>query len=331
MSQQKITDEKIVEKYISYTETNKSDSWAYDVRRSCNRFLEWCQEERFVDFDDVDSTVIVDYVTYLKDEGYADSSISKYLGCVRGMLIYADRRDWIDVDYDEDAQTGLYTDTIDISYQAEKSKQDEEEVYYLSKEQVQDIIDASDSLRDRLLIKLLYQTGIRAGEASRIRLEDINREEQKIKIRTEKTESLETRSVYYQSNLEPLLYDWLDMGQRVACTNAHIDEDEGHLFVTRQRDWMEAEKVNKIVITRATDAGIQKVRYVDKQGNDRKRVTAHTLRHTFACHRILKEYGGGMPIRFLQKLLGHSKIETTEKYLVVKESDVKEAYFDYLP
>lgn len=326
MSNQEISDGDIIDKYLQYVEVNKSDKWFETVRRSVNEFHEWLDTE-YKELDDVDGPTIVDYVTHLKSEGYADSSIDTRLGGIREGLKFADRRDWIDVDYDKEARTGLYTKEVDLSYQAKKAKADEEEIYYLSKDQIDSLIDASNNLRDSLLFTLMYQTGIRAGEASEIKISDIDRDEQKIKIKSEKKSDLETRPVFYQSSLEPLLYDWIGMGQRQAWTNAPVEQNEGYLFVTQQGPYMQPLQINKMVRRRADDAGIQEVRYTDASGDDRLRVTSHTLRHTFAVHRLKS----GMPIRFLQKLMGHSNIETTEQYLKVLEKDIKDAYFEYLP
>jgi integrase/recombinase XerD len=60
--------------------------------------------------------------------------------------------------------------------------------------------------------------------------------------------------------------------------------------------------------------------YEDAADNPRWKVTAHTLRHSFAVQSLKN----GMDIRFLSKLMGHENLETTKKYLRVTNDDTKE-------
>lgn len=75
----------------------------------------------------------------------------------------------------------------------------------------------------------------------------------------------------------------------------------------------------------AEDAGLQAHVHTDAAGNDRGKVTAHVLRHSYAVQCIKN----GMDTRRLQKLLGHSKIETTERYLQFANDDLRDAARKY--
>ena len=75
----------------------------------------------------------------------------------------------------------------------------------------------------------------------------------------------------------------------------------------------------------AQSAGLQAHVHTDASGNDRGKVTAHVLRHSFAVQSIKN----GMDTRRLQKLMGHSKIETTEQYLQFANDDLRDAARKY--
>ena len=77
----------------------------------------------------------------------------------------------------------------------------------------------------------------------------------------------------------------------------------------------------------AEGAGLQSNVHTDAAGNVRGKVTAHVLRHSFAVQSIKN----GMDTRRLQKLMGHSKIETTERYLQFANNDLREAARRYGP
>jgi len=55
-----------------------------------------------------------------------------------------------------------------------------------------------------------------------------------------------------------------------------------------------------------------------KQANIKKRVTPHTLRHTYATHLL----EGGVDLKYVQELLGHSRLETTQLYLHVTKKQL---------
>lgn len=68
--------------------------------------------------------------------------------------------------------------------------------------------------------------------------------------------------------------------------------------------------------------GLQEVYGTDMNGNDRHKITAHTLRHSFAVAALNR----GMNVRTLQKAPGHAKPKMTEIYLDLAEEDVREPF-----
>lgn len=204
-----------------------------------------------------------------------------------------------------------------------KSQEIRKEFHYLKPHEVGQLVDnvPNPTLRNKLIVRLLFQTGVRRGELAEIRLDDIDREERRIRIRSEKSHA--NRSVWYHPSLDQLMTLWIDVER-----NAVLTADESpYLFPTKESERISGRMITWVVSTAAENAGLQAVMYTDKNGNEKHEVTAHTLRHSFAVQ-ALKE---GMDTRWLQKALGHAKIETTERYLQVTEDDVKRAWEKYGP
>jgi len=324
----KATDDEIREDY-ERSIANKSKTWKQSVSRALDQYFEYL-DERGLELQDTAGWVIEDWVNHeLKVDGYADSTIENKVAAVRELSKYVAKRPYgVDIDVDEDSKTGIYGADLDLNTDSIKSQVEEEEIHFITPKEVKQIIHACDSIRDELLLEILRQTGVRATECGNIRLKDIDRDEQKIKIRTLKQESVETRYVYYKSSLEPLLYKWIDKRRRVAYTQASIKPDEGYLLVSKESPKMSGHLINRTVRNRAEDAGVQEVSFTDKAGREHVKVTAHTIRHSFAMARLNRD-SGGMPIKFLKELMGHDHIETTEEYLQASESNIRDAYYRY--
>lgn len=83
-------------------------------------------------------------------------------------------------------------------------------------------------------------------------------------------------------------------------------------------------QVQNIVGKAAETAGIQETLYTNAAGQPINRITPHAFRHGHAV-KLLKD---GVPTRFVQEHLGHADLSTTEHYLQVIESDVKDSIHD---
>ncbi len=160
----------------------------------------------------------------------------------------------------------------------------------LSKEEVAQLINASGTLFHRTLLMVLYGTGMRRSEAARLRLDDID--SQRMIIRVVNGKGGKDRDL----PMSPALLETLRAHWRWLKSSTF-------LFPTRYSGPIEKPISDKAVwhvcIEAARHAGL------------RKRVTPHTLRHSWATHLL----EGGTDLRTIQLLLGHEDLETTAKYL----------------
>jgi integrase/recombinase XerD len=165
----------------------------------------------------------------------------------------------------------------------------------LSKDEVKSMISNSNGDKSRLLIKMLYSSGLRVSECLNLSLEDIDFSEGFCTVRQGKGNK-DRLTVVSRS-----LLDELD------CYLKKNQISGGLIFRNRSGDNLTVRNVQKIVSLTAKRAGIK------------KSVTPHKLRHSFATHLL----ESGVSIRIIQELLGHSNLQTTQIYTHVSKENLK--------
>jgi integrase/recombinase XerD len=157
----------------------------------------------------------------------------------------------------------------------------------LSKEQARDMIAKTDNLKHKIILELLYSTGIRLSELLVLRKEDIDFGTATLKVRQGKG-GKDRITIIGKQALE-----------RIKAL------DDGTLFRGRKGSYS-PRSVEEVVATAAQRAGIP------------FKVTPHSLRHSFATH-LLEQ---GTDIRHIQALLGHERIQTTQRYTRVARTSL---------
>lgn len=171
-----------------------------------------------------------------------------------------------------------------------------------SDEELEQMRDNCNELRDLAIIDMLASTGMRIGEMVLLNRSDIDFEERECVVFGKGSKE---RVVYFDARTKIHLQDYLD---------SRTDDNEA-LFVTLRSPH-----------DRITIGGVEtRLREFGKQLGIKK-VHPHKFRRTLATMAIDK----GMPIEQLQRLLGHSKIDTTLQYAMVKQSNVKNAHRKYI-
>lgn len=172
---------------------------------------------------------------------------------------------------------------------------------YLKEDELKSLLEAPRRMRDRLIIKLMYETGMRVGELAALTIGDVDLESGEITIQRAKRHE-EGRKV-------PIVNSWTKMMLRDYIGTRKTRKDP--LFVSNKRGPLSRRQVERLVSNYAEDAGIEK----DKRH-------PHVLRHTHAVHALKS----GIDLRTLQQNLGHSSIEVTAIYLTMDIDDRKEQY-----
>jgi integrase/recombinase XerD len=181
----------------------------------------------------------------------------------------------------------------------------------LSLAEIKQLIKATDArtnkgLRDRVILEILYDTGIRRSEVANIRLSDLDLRAGYIRIHGKGDKD---RVVPVSARVCELIRNYL-LFVRPAFVKT---KDNGHLILNRSGKKMAANGI--YIIVKHYGSRIK------------KKVTTHSLRHTCATH-MLKN---GAPVRHIQELLGHESLESTQIYTHVTINDLKQVHAKYHP
>lgn len=181
-----------------------------------------------------------------------------------------------------------------------KTNQQVKEV--ISDEDIERLRDQCSCLRDLAIIDLLYSTGIRVGELVNLNVNDVDFEARECIVFGKGGKE---RRVYFDAKAKLHLKNYLN------CR----DDNNPALFVTLDAPY-DRLKISGVEI-RLRQLG----RYVNIS-----RVHPHKFRRTMATRAIDK----GMPIEQVQKILGHSQIDTTMQYAMVNQANVKSSHQRYI-
>lgn len=172
----------------------------------------------------------------------------------------------------------------------------------ISDEGIEKLRDNCKDIRDLAIIDLLYSTGIRVGELVNLNIDDIDLEGRECVVYGKGDKE---RRVYFDAKAKVHLKDYI---------NSRTDENEA-LFVTLDSPH------NRLKIS-----GVEiRLRQLGRQLN-LERVHPHKFRRTMATRAIDK----GMPIEQVQRILGHSQIDTTMQYAMVNQTNVKTSHQKYM-
>ena len=184
---------------------------------------------------------------------------------------------------------------------------------YLEPEQVERLIAAATNLRDALLVRIPWRSGIRVSELISIRIQDIDFDNRAIVIKVLKQRKRDGK-VVERRRVIPIDQGTLDMVREYLEWRKQFPYKGDLLFpITRQR-------VDQIYWKLGRRAGIKEIG--DPAISQHRKFHPHHLRHSFAIHCIKR----GMSIERLQKILGHQSPTTTSVYLQYSVADLHEDY-----
>ncbi len=188
----------------------------------------------------------------------------------------------------------FYTEILKKEFsQVKMPKKDNRLPEVLNKEEVKRLINSADNVKSRLIISLLYSSGLRVSELVNLKVEDLNLVEKTGWVR--KGKGNKDRLIIVSENLCEELREYLARRG-----------NEGIYIFSKEKP-LTTRNIQKIIKGTKERAGLN------------KKVTPHTLRHSFATHLL----EAGVDIRMIQMLLGHSSISTTQIYAHVSSTELK--------
>lgn len=286
------------------TERNLSPETLRAYRGDLALFLDFCERAGVEGPEAVSHRFIRRYLAYLQSRGYARSTVARRAAAVRGLFRYMVRTGRLEVD-----------PTLSLTLPRRERRLPR----VLSLREVESAAARHSlhiyrtSLRDMALVELLYATGMRVGELAALNLGDIDLKRGEVRV--------------------------LGKGRKERVIPVHrvaVEMIEAYLTKERHRlaanTGMAGGKAEPLFLSvrggRLSDRGVRRVVerfYRGLEGG--KRVSPHTLRHTFATHMLQ----GGADLRSVQELLGHVDLSTTQIYTHLSKGRVKEVFFQAHP
>jgi integrase/recombinase XerD len=300
MSQAKETLSPSIDAFLSMILVEKGLAWntiqAYG--RDLAKLANYLQSHGISTWREVDATHVRSFVASLRAAGLNSRSIARHSVTVRQLLAFLQAEGQV--------KNGSLP-SLSLPVAARKLPQ------VLSAEDVRKLLaqpNASKPLgaRDKAMLELLYASGLRVSELVTLRTAQVNFQGDYLTV---KGKGGKSRAVPFGRWARETLREYLNNVRRLLLKG----KSSVYLFTNRSGKPLSRQGFWKIIRSYALGAGIE------------KRVTPHTLRHSFATHLL----EGGADLRAVQAMLGHADISTTQIYTHVDGARLKKVHREHHP
>ena len=231
------------------------------------------------------------YLNYLYDKSYNKNTISRKLSGVRSFYNYLYNHDII--------KTNYFTDI-------HNPKKIRSLPHYLKTSEIDKVLDNTNEVtlygeRNKLIVELLYVTGLRVSELVNIKLKDIDKYNKSIKIVGKGNKE---RIVYYEDNCSKLLNKYLNK------TRKELDKNNSeYLLLNKFGNKLSTRMIRNILNNLTIGTSIEQI-------------YPHMIRHTFATTML----NNGADLMTVKELLGHESINTTSIYTHVTNEQIRKVF-----
>ncbi len=283
--------------FLKFLETEKgySENTIAAYRNDLTQFSKYIHANVSENWADVTRAHIDDYIAHLKKNArrsYSSSTIARKVAAIKSFFHYL-------------IADGIVQHDPTVTLDSPKVKKRLPKA--ISIEDINKLLDvtaagdAPKSHRDHAMLELLYASGMRVTELVSLNVDDVNFDDGTVRVKGKKR-GIKERYIPVTSEALEALRTYVEHSRKQLLHN----QKEPALFLnhrgkrlTRQGSWL-------IIKRYVEEVGIE--------GN----VTPHTLRHSFAAHKL----STGKSLQDIQKLLGHANISTTQVYThLVDDSD----------
>ncbi|WP_427898011.1 tyrosine recombinase XerC [Gardnerella pickettii] len=345
-------------RYVDYLRANKGlgsatlRAYSADVLQC----LEWCNRNGFCDLREVSTSVLRQWMYWL-NKNHARSSLARKVVAVRGFFAWATHVGLISANpaqilstpkianelptvldeaqaqklldcadncayefADDCAQDSTEQSSKQKKPRAQKSpatnRQENTPLKSQVKSQVKSPLKSPQehaiALRNAAILELLYATGMRVGELTSINVQDVDFENHTVKVTGKGNKQ---RVVPFGVPAANACKEWLEHGRNVLLEkHAESSTSSQALFLGARAKRIDQRIVRSIVHAAAAAANVPDV-------------APHALRHSAATHML----NGGADLREVQELLGHSSLNTTQRYTHVSIQALKQRYSQAFP
>jgi integrase/recombinase XerD len=279
-----------IQDFLNFLDSEKgyADNTIAAYRNDLTQFLRYLEgqneDSRQSTWAEIDKDTIIKYILNLKEREYTSSTVARKVAAIKSFFHYL-------------MADGVVKDDPTATLDSPKVKKRLPKA--ISREDIERLLTApakgasAKSQRDHALLELLYASGMRVTELVSLDVDDMDLASRSVRVRGKKASSKE-RVIPIGDRALDALQTYLNKGRMQLVR----DPEERALFLNHRGQ-------------RLTRQGLWLIikHYVDEVGISED-VTPHTLRHSFAAHKLSQ----GKSLQDIQKLLGHANISTTQVY-----------------
>ncbi|MDN7244197.1 tyrosine recombinase XerC [Planococcus shenhongbingii] len=292
--------EEMLKSFMTYIqlEKNYSEHTVHHYEKDLEDFFLFLEKEKVPEIQDVEYLHARNYVTELYDAQLSRTTISRKISAIRSFFKYGNR------------EYGLSEAAFRSLYHPKKEERLPQFFYEEEMEVLFASVKGEDnlSIRNTALLELLYATGMRVSECVSIRMQDLDRQIQIVKVMGK---GRKERYIPYGQFAHDALEHYIDeVRPRLMKKQEHMG-----LFVNSRGEPL-------------TDRGIRHIlSECMKKASVNSSIYPHMIRHTFATHLL----NNGADMRTVQELLGHSHLSSTQVYTHVTKEHLKKTYLNSHP
>ncbi len=289
-----------VDQFLNYTtvERGLSPNTLAAYRNDLSQFVDFLQNrdsslQDIGSWKRIDNQALTAFVLDLHDRGYSDKTKTRKVASAKAFFSFLLEEGVIDKSPMEDFSSPGVGESLPET---------------LTVEEIEDLLSIEGemtpmTLRDRAIIEVMYATGVRVSELVSLDIDDVDTEDKFVRCMGK---GAKERIIPLHDEAIETVCEYLADGRPSL---AGVSAGRA-LFVSRKGGRLTRQALWLILKGRAQAAGIE------------RKITPHTLRHSFATHLLI----GGAPLRHVQELLGHASITTTQVYTHLTSEHVRTQY-----
>ena len=291
--------EKEINNFIEYLkyQRNYSDFTCNNYKKDLNEYNSFILNNK-INYKNMDYNDAKEYVIYLNKKNDAKSTISRKLSSLRTFYKYLV------------LNNKVKSNPFLLVSSPKKEKRIPKFINYNNMEEILNVpnIKTKEGQRERVILEVLYASGVRVSELVNIKLKDIDFSNKNILI--------------FGKGSKERLVSFGDYA--LEYINLYLKEGRNLLLDGVKSDYLIVGKKSEKLTTRRVE---QIIDDIIKRTSIKLNITAHMFRHTFATHLL----DNGCDLLVVQELLGHASLSSTEIYTHVSNEHLREVYLKCHP
>ena len=288
-----------IDNFIRYLEKEKRYPYTTieNYQRDLIKYEDYINKNN-INYKTINKDQIREYLKYLDEENLSRSTVSRMLSALRHFYTY--------LLINEKVSSNPFKNI-------RNPKKEKKLPNFLQYNELQDIFDSIDietslGLRNRLIIELLYATGLRVSELVNIKIKDIDIKNKEIRVLGKGSKE---RIVYFGEYAEKYLLEYINNSRRELLK----DKNSSYLILNNQGNNITSRGIENIIDDVVNKAALK------------HNISPHVLRHTFATDML----NNGADLKSVQELLGHESLSTTQIYTHITNDRLRSVYLKTFP